>query len=344
MSLMAYIATVNLCLLAAMALIFLYGHALRLFRVFPSPSTQVRFLRFGLFMSLALPLASRWLLVLSGEPEGIVLFLSGGGAVGQFINGLGSIRAAASSFAALVAVFALLQVTRLAADIIRLRRILARSPVARRIGRLCMLTAPADSSAFAVSYPAGSAIVLPGGLPRKMRRLVTLHELVHLRNADPAWNWFAGVVAIFCAWNPAFRLWLHLHGHWCERTCDEAVLSRHGSGRADYLDCLLFMAGSRQPATRQQVPVTAMLGSARFGRLSLRNRIFNITRPVGGRSVPIMTWIGFAALLVAMTAISTVDIRFRSWSVHDLHRQTIVNLGRNALDHRLPAFGLVMGY
>lgn len=113
-------------------------------------------------------------------------------------------------------------------------------------------------------------IYLPCALEPAQRRLVTLHEEVHIVRRD----YLVKLAAHFCVclhwFNPFVWLSYYLMEQDMETSCDEMVLARIGfESKKEYAKTLLYLSGER--GWRSGIPLT-------FGKMSVKVRIKNIMK------------------------------------------------------------------
>ena len=109
-------------------------------------------------------------------------------------------------------------------------------------------------------------IYLPLGLTGEVRAWVLAHERQHIRCGDP-WARLAAYILLCLHWfNPLCWLAFILMGRDMELRCDEAVLTKAGSGGPGYSEALLQVAANRRfPAP----------GPLAFGETDVKTRIKN---------------------------------------------------------------------
>jgi beta-lactamase regulating signal transducer with metallopeptidase domain len=134
------------------------------------------------------------------------------------------------------------------------------------------------------------------------RRMVLLHELVHIRRGD----WLLhGLAQLACAlhwWNPlawAARRRLELAR---EAACDEEVLAR-GARPSDYASHLLQIADELRSRPRPALAALAMASTT-----DLEGRLMSILSPRGTHNRPWQTSFALAALLFLVFAFTTLDL------------------------------------
>lgn len=103
------------------------------------------------------------------------------------------------------------------------------------------------------SFVNGSAVYLQAGLPAGERRLVLLHEAMHVRLGHCYWKYAFFTLCTFCWFDPLVWAAYRLFCRDLEEACDDAVLRVVGPrDRADYAQALLHAASGRyvwgQPA------------------------------------------------------------------------------------------------
>ena len=131
----------------------------------------------------------------------------------------------------------------LARNIYHLRRLLAQSTEARRIGRTRVLVSDAIEVPF--SFLGRFAyVVVPASIlySRRDFSIALKHELQHHRNGDTLWALFAELLTIPLFWNPAIWLWKKEINELQELSCDEALLGRNKVSMREYGSCLLRVA------------------------------------------------------------------------------------------------------
>ena len=78
------------------------------------------------------------------------------------------------------------------------------------------------------------------------RALIMAHEEEHVRARDPLLRFLAGVLVVFCPWNPALWFQFHRLGLAMELDCDRRVMRRMPDSRRAYGDLLLQVGALRQ--------------------------------------------------------------------------------------------------
>lgn len=157
-------------------------------------------------------------------------------------------------------------------------------------------------------------IYLPFHMEEGEEAYILLHEQTHLKRGDPWWKLLAsGVLAVYW-WNPAVWGCYFLFCRDMEMSCDEAVLSKMGSGvkRAYSLSLVSFASGRRFPAAN---PLA-------FGENDAKSRVKNILR--WKRIGPGLAFLAVALCIAAAVSCCTDAAVPGSWIKNE---GTAVNAG-----------------
>ena len=134
------------------------------------------------------------------------------------------------------------------------------------------------------------------------RRMVLLHELVHIRRGD----WLLHILAqLACAlhwWNPLAWAARRRLDRAREAACDEEVIAR-GARPSDYASHLLQIADELRTRNRPALAALAMASTT-----DLEGRLMSILSPRSATPRPWQTSFALATLLVLVLAFTTLDL------------------------------------
>ena len=187
-----------------------------------------------------------------------------------------------------------------AVDIARLIRL--KAAVRDAVPDGCIVESANIKTAFVLGI-FSPKICIPTGLSPDERRMITEHELTHLRRGDHMVR-AAAYAALKLHWyNPAIWLAFALAMRDMEMACDEAVISRLGDIREEYGTALLRLSsGERLPASPPA-----------FGEGELKERIVNLMKHKKPSLFTSLAAIMAAALI--LTACTLTGSRENSFSV-----------------------------
>ncbi|MCY1125865.1 hypothetical protein OU426_03275 [Frigidibacter sp. RF13] len=354
---------VNILLAYACVLWIMARFALRLAGLGHAYTAQLRAIR-AVFLAIVFSPFALWAVTQATDGADVALFDRINLAdfvVSQYLQGnfqmsperletiLGARRTlAAGEFGALVTVVLALFAAgfaffffRLAASMLKLRRVLDDSFVWRRIGRVELRLSDTTTVPFSTRGLRRRIIVLPSTMlaePEDMR-IALGHELQHLRQRDVDWEIAMEVLKPFFFWNPAFHIWRRMGEELRELSCDRQVIERRGYDVAAYCQCLLRVCHNslkRRRLFALQAPVVALVQteSRLFGHRSvqvLRHRMVSLIDGKAERH-PGMVAALLLGPLVALTFLAAVAIqRPGDWSQDRLMLSTIINLERLAV-------------
>lgn len=141
-------------------------------------------------------------------------------------------------------------------------------------------------------------IYLPLGLSEEQRRLVLLHERVHLGHGDPFWRFLAWVTRSIHWMNPLVWVAFRISGQDMEAACDQRVLSLEGDKKACHIYSEALLALAPEKKENGSFPLA-------FGESQPARRI----RQVLNWHKPTFWMAAVAALLVVLILLGLVTSR-----------------------------------
>lgn len=187
-----------------------------------------------------------------------------------------------------------------AVDIARLAKLRAAVRDAKTDG--CIVESANIKTAFVLGI-FRPKICIPSGLSPDERRMITEHELTHLKRGDHIIRAVAYTALVLHWYNPAIWLAFTLAMRDMEMACDEAVIRRLGDIREEYGSALLRLAsGERMPASPPA-----------FGDGELKERIVNLMKHKKPSLFTSLAAVVTAALI--LTACTLTGGRENSFSV-----------------------------
>ena len=255
----------------------------------------------------------------------------------QVVEGLADPKSLAAQI--LIGLFVIgfaLSVARVGQSARQLHRLIGRSFVWRRFGRLDILVSEEVCVPFSTRGLRRRYIVCPMdmlGRPRELK-IALAHELQHMRRKDTEWELALVLISPLFFWNPVFAFWKRQIEHLRELACDQALLDRQSVNPRHYADCLLAVCDRNLNAGQTMAPQVPLLATGQ-GAIGRRNRTVLATRiaAIAHKSTPsrcpafvIHCGVLLAAVVLAFGAASLRQPA--DWSQDRLMLSTIVNLER----------------
>jgi beta-lactamase regulating signal transducer with metallopeptidase domain len=245
----------------------------------------------------------------------------------------------------------ILGAVRLVYSMFCLHKIVSRSFLWRRFGRVRLLLSDRTLVPFSTRGIRNYYVVIPTHMLSQGSELkVSLaHEFQHMRQGDLEWEILLEALKPLFFLNPAYHAWKRQVEHLRELSCDSAVLTRGSICVKTYCDTLLSVCQKTLRKDRTfviAVPkvalVTADRATLREGKTSfLEHRIRSL---LDARRVthPRLILAAVILPLFAVTTLTAISIqRPGDWSHDRLMLSTVVNLERLDEINRLSTFGRV---
>lgn len=239
---------------------------------------------------------------------------------------------------ALLGIGLLLFSTRMAGNVIRLRRLIRSSYAWHRSGSVHIRLSDTIAVPFSTRSLTRRFVVIPSELLAHQRdlKIVLQHEFQHLRQSDIEWEIAMEFLRLFFFWNPAFHVWKRQVEDLREIACDQRVLARSSISAKSYCECLVRVCQNSLRRNTGMVPSMPLVGLIQFRKwplrkrsaVGLKRRIAAIIEGREHRSSRYLTAVVMAplALVVAFSALAIQSPP--DWSYDRIMLSTIVNLER----------------
>lgn len=345
MTVLDLIGSINLCLAAAVAGLWIMNGVSKLSGVAPDGRFWTGLLRKVLAVAFLTPFVVYvWGTILPTSPLEIAVVLPQEISVGGMLPELG-VQTALTFFPWLVFGSAAAMALHFTWEYLVLRRVVSRSPVLHKAGTVVVLRTPSGALPFAAKLGVYTYIGLPEDLDEGQAKIVLRHEAMHIRRGDLGWNWLVSGATVLCAWNPFFWFWCKAHAHWYEVACDEDVLLRSGLRREQYLRCLVRIAiAAARPVPLGPSAAVGLIGEPWTSRGRFLERVRILATPGPQSSGSVANPIAVGALMLIIIGTASLKVDRQHWNSESLHRDTIFHLSKFKVDPGTRAFGLVMGY
>jgi beta-lactamase regulating signal transducer with metallopeptidase domain len=169
---------------------------------------------------------------------------------------------------ALVLLGGLVHLSRVARDLVHIRRLLRGTVALRSVGNVRVVVSPGCRVPFSVAFFRKAYVVVPTHMFASAAhvRMAIVHELQHHRQGD---CWTAYVLELLRAvffWNPCIHVWRSRLSELQEFACDEVLIGRRHFEPFAYGRCLLAVAQAASPPIGASRPdLSCMVGMARAG-------------------------------------------------------------------------------
>jgi beta-lactamase regulating signal transducer with metallopeptidase domain len=178
----------------------------------------------------------------------------------------------------------LIQVSRTARDLVRIRRLLRTTVALRSLGHVRVVVSGECRVPFSVALLGKAYVVVPTHLlasPSHVQMAVA-HEIQHHRQGDCRIAYLLEALRAVFFWNPCIHLWRSSFTRLHEFACDEALIRRRRFEPDDYGRCLFSVArAASRPIGSSRRNFACVAGMAREGggpASLLRRRILMLSQ------------------------------------------------------------------
>ncbi len=216
----------------------------------------------------------------------------------------------------LVAMGLLVIMVRAAREGVHIVRLMRRSQLLRRTGRLRIFVCDAVGVPFSFWIPGQHSIVVTATLVARPDdlRMVIRHEGQHHRQGDTKFLYLCLLIRALFGWNPAVHYLMRTIAQWQELAADEAVIVRGRSCAQTYCQSLVWVAEAATRDSAGLLRAGMAGGSARF--LARRIEAVLGQRAVESGLLKTTLWAGSCLALLAMgSLVLAVSVRDRRVSL-----------------------------